>query len=138
MRLYTGNLQEHEKAAPTGDRLIITKLFFLLFLIYIEPVKKQAEFNRGTIHYLRPIMLSVGILKSHKGRTCIYGIAFFDVLSKFLFSSLVFVGMFISFNSFIAGFISSLAIYFVTVFFSLEESRQTWQKIKNILLCQDS
>ena len=144
MRLYENNLacavdqidkklQNLRTIIPFGDKIIIKRLFALFMIIYIEPIKKQTEFNRGTVHYICPIMLSVGITKASKGKVCMHGIAFFDVISKILFSGPVFVGVALSFHSFVAGLVSSLIVYIVVAFISWEENCKTWQRFKSFL-----
>lgn len=136
MLIYTWNLDHNVEQCKTTlldlpdtascHGKFITKQFLsFLFLLYIEPLTKEVEFNRGTVHYVRHFALCLGRIKETEGATVINGLAFFDILERLFFVALVFFGVGFVSESFLMGGVLAVFIYFLLLFISFDRDKDT-------------
>ena len=122
-----------EKFSEYG-KFIITQLLSFVLLLYIEPISREVEFNRGTVHYVQHFTLCLCWVKQKKDVTMISGIALFDVLERLLFVALVFFGVLYVSESFIAGVCFALFFYVVILFISAERDKEVLKQLERMVV----
>jgi hypothetical protein len=120
-----------EKININTDHLNAKQFGSFIVFRYCESWRKEIEFNRGTIHYVKDNCLGFGYL--NKTSKKIYGMSVFNVPSRILFLLLVLFGMcYVSNNVFESLFFTSI-FFLVISFLSYDNDKRIINVVTQIL-----